>query len=496
MLAPRKLRQILIGSGLAMTAFGCENDPSEPSITLTVGPSNPVVLVGMSLQLESKPIEGTSGTSAIRKWSSSAPTVIDVDSAGLITAKSAGTATITAETGNGIGEMLVTAETQSIGLQAKDRTTCGIAANGDGYCWGYNRFGQAGTGTSDSTLSSPTKVAGGLTFTSISPGADHSCGTTTTGTHCWGCNSTGEIGDGTSAYNEGKSGTCGTLRLTPVRVATSPTFTDVEASGSVLVYQQDATCSDAICSAQTCAITAAGQLYCWGNLVLTPTPVAQSLQFRSLSTSMANICGLGTDAIIYCFSAFFGPPASIQPAAIQGVEPMQSLSTGRFHSCSIDRQGRAYCWGANLRGELGSPSTETCTRRIFGSYPCRAKPDTVFGGHRFQSISAGGGTPSTSDNPPVSHTCGVTVGQEIYCWGDNTYGELGNGTQAHSSAPVKIASDLKFRSVTTGYGYTCGVTIAGVAYCWGANPSPRAHPPGVSPNSLTPQVVGGGIVFQ
>ena len=263
-----------------------------------------------------------------------------------------------------------------------------------------------------------------------------------------------------------------------------------------MVYEQSSVCSDALCHAETCALTPAGQLYCWGNLQLTPTAVTQAPPFKSLSTSVANVCGLGTDAIIYCFNAFFGPPASIQPGAIQGVDSMQAVSTGRFHSCSIDRKGRAYCWGANLRGELGSPSTETCFRRIFGPYPCRARADTVFGGHRFQSISAGGGTPSTSDSAPISHTCGVTVNQEIYCWGDNTYGQLGNGTQTPSPVPVKVSSDLKFRSVTTGYGYSCSLTVSGVGYCWGSNPSPRAHPPGISPNSVTPTLVAGNITFK
>ena len=457
---------------------------------------NPVVLVGMSLQLEPKPLDAATGGTPVRNWSSSAPSVVEVDSTGLVSAKSLGSATITASTGTGIGEVVVTAEQRSVGLQAKDRTTCGIATNGDGYCWGFNLFGQGGSGTTDSTLTVPTKVAGGLTFTSISPGAAHSCGTTTSGTYCWGCNSTGEIGNGTSAYNEGKTGTCGTLRLTPVPVAGNQTFSDVEASGSVQVYQQDGTCSDAYCHAETCALTATGELYCWGNLTLTPAAVTQAPPFKSLSTSVANVCGLGTDAVIYCFTAFFGPPASTQPGPIQGVEPMQAITTGRFHSCSIDRKGRAYCWGGNLRGELGSTSTETCFRRIFGPYPCRAKPDTVFGGHRFQSISAGGGTPSTSDSAPISHTCGVTVNQEIYCWGDNTYGQLGNGTQTPSSVPVKVSSDLKFRSVTTGYGYSCSLTVSGVGYCWGSNPSPRAHPPGISPNSVTPTLVAGNITFK
>jgi alpha-tubulin suppressor-like RCC1 family protein len=173
---------------------------------------------------------------------------------------------------------------------------------------------------------------------------------------------------------------------------------------------------------------------------------------------------------------------------------MQSVSVGRSHFCSLDLAGRAYCAGANIRGELGSPSTETCSRRIYGPYTCRAAPDTVYGGLRFQSISAGGGTLSNSDNAPVSHTCGVTVQQDIYCWGDNQYGQLGNGTQTSSPTPTKISSDLKFRSVTTGQLYTCAVTVAGAGYCWGGLVG-SSYLPSAAP-VLTPALVSSTLVFK
>ena len=130
---------------LALPALACNDGPSEPRVEVSLTPANPVVLVGMSLQLDARPIVPTNGNITIRNWVSSAPGVIEVDSTGLVTAKSAGSATITAQTGTGIGETVITSELAGVGLQAKDRTTCGIALNGDGYCWGYNLFGQAGT---------------------------------------------------------------------------------------------------------------------------------------------------------------------------------------------------------------------------------------------------------------------------------------------------------------------------------------------------------------
>ena len=497
MIAVRQLRQLMIGCALAASAVACDNGPSGPSIALTVGPSSPVLLVGMSLQLEVAPANGT----AIEQghdttWSSSAPSIVSVDSTGVATAKGAGSATITVTVGSESGQLVVNAETPSLGIQAKDRVTCGIVTSGDAYCWGVNGLGQVGIGTMSTGVAEPSKVVGVSSFTTINPGGAHTCGTTASGfTYCWGCNSEGELGNGSSAYAEGNSGTCGNIQTSPVKVSTSETFFDIEAASSILQSGQNSVCSDAVCLARTCALGAGGQLYCWGQLHTAPVAVMNSPKFKSLSMHMNRVCGIAIDQTMYCFPiSWTGGPALIQPGVVAPETKMQSVSVGRFHTCSLDLKGRAWCFGANIRGELGSPSTETCTRRIYGSYPCRSAPDTVYGGLRFQSISAGGGTLANSDNAPVSHTCGLTVQQEIFCWGDNQYGQLGNGTQTSASAPTKVSSGLKFRSVSSGYLYTCAVTVTGAGYCWGAVPTSQYLPP--TGTVSAPALVSSTLVFR
>jgi hypothetical protein len=87
--------------------------------------------------------------------------------------------------------------------------TCGVAASGAPYCWGYNADGQVGDGTLGNRLS-PTAVAGGLVLGSLAVGGSHSCGVTSAGGvgYCWGANPTGQLGDGTVSR-----------RLTPVRLS-------------------------------------------------------------------------------------------------------------------------------------------------------------------------------------------------------------------------------------------------------------------------------------
>lgn len=87
-------------------------------------------------------------------------------------------------------------------------TTCGLTPTGKAYCWGHNRFGQVGDGTTTSRRT-PRAVAGGLVFAAISTMATHTCGVTTSrSTYCWGRNNWGELGNGTVLQ-----------RLVPTRVA-------------------------------------------------------------------------------------------------------------------------------------------------------------------------------------------------------------------------------------------------------------------------------------
>jgi alpha-tubulin suppressor-like RCC1 family protein len=63
----------------------------------------------------------------------------------------------------------------------------------------------------------------------------------------------------------------------------------------------------------------------------------------------------------------------------------------------------------------------------------------------------------------------VTTGGAGYCWGDNTFGQLGNGTTTNSLVPVAVAGGFSFAAVSAGSGHTCAITSAGTAYCWGFN---------------------------
>jgi alpha-tubulin suppressor-like RCC1 family protein len=110
-------------------------------------------------------------------------------------------------------------------------------------------------------------------------------------------------------------------------------------------------------------------------------------------------------------------------------------------------------------------------------------PVAVKGGLTFQMVSAGG-----------YFACGVTTGGAAYCWGLNDEGELGDGTTTSSATPVDVIGGLSFATLSAGIWHTCGVTTAGAAYCWGSNYHGELGD-GTTDNSAAPVAVAGGHTF-
>ncbi|MDX2194468.1 MAG: hypothetical protein NW201_14075 [Gemmatimonadales bacterium] len=127
--------------------------------------------------------------------------------------------------------------------------------------------------------------------------------------------------------------------------------------------------------------------------------------------------------------------------------PFSAITAGEYHTCALDRDGLAWCWGINQSGQLGD---STITDRL--------RPVRVAGGIRFALLEAGG-----------AHTCGLSVSGELWCWGRNVHGELGDGTVEMRSTPVRAVPGERFRSLAVGYEFTCGLRTDSVLLCWGAD---------------------------
>jgi alpha-tubulin suppressor-like RCC1 family protein len=127
--------------------------------------------------------------------------------------------------------------------------------------------------------------------------------------------------------------------------------------------------------------------------------------------------------------------------------PPRQVSPSGLHTCGVTPFDVLFCWGDNSRGQLGDSTT---ANRLT---PVRVRAS----GLRFRQVTGGS-----------EYTCGVTPDNRAYCWGRNDHGRLGTGTfNQPSLTPTKVKGGIRFRAVTAGLFNTCGVTPENLAYCWG-----------------------------
>jgi len=181
----------------------------------------------------------------------------------------------------------------------------------------------------------------------------------------------------------------------------------------------------------TCAVTNTGGVKCWGS--------NDYGQLGDGSTAESDV-----------------------PLDVLGLDSeVENITVGGYHACASLSSGGVKCWGYNNAGQLGDGSTDQ------SSYPVDV-PE--LNGVQVVSLSAG-----------ANHTCAVTIGGEIYCWGYNFYGQLGDGTSGTDRlSPVlldtsNVASGFVAVSVSAGQYFTCAIVLTGDASlvagarCWGRN---------------------------
>ncbi len=305
-------------------------------------------------------------------------------------------------------------------------------------------------------------TAAALTFRQLSAGTNITCGVTTDNrAYCWGG----------SGLGHGVSG--GSTR--PVAVTGGLHFRQVSAGASY-----------------ACGVTPENRAYCWGfnfdgqlgdgtkDGRTSPVPVAGGLLFRQVAAGHAHTCGWTfPDNRAYCWGdnarGQLGDGTTtdrLTPTAVTGGLQFLAVSPGTFHTCGIITDSRAYCWGADESGQLGNDAEDRGSLR----------PVLVAGVQRFRQLESGD-----------HHTCGVTLANRAYCWGDGGTGEIGDGKKLNRYTPRAVAGGLSFDRVTTG-SHSCGESTENLAYCWGWNLNGELGD-GTKTQRLTPAPVSGGLRF-
>jgi alpha-tubulin suppressor-like RCC1 family protein len=333
---------------------------------------------------------------------------------------------------------------------------CALTTGGGVACWGRNDSGQLGDGTTATQHETPAAVSGLATgVAALTAGGDRSCALTAGGgVLCWGANESGQLGDGTT-----------TQRQTPTAVSGLATGVAAIAAGG--------TC--------TCALTTDGHVLCWPDgASLTPSLVnGLPSGVTALTAGLSHVCALTNGGDMVCWGENYygqlgdGTTTRRQtPTAVTGLPSgVTAAAAGQFHTCALTTIGGVVCWGRNRFGQLGDGTTTD-----------RLTPAAVSGLETGVVALAAGG----------DFTCALTTGGGVLCWGENYSGQLGDGTMVSRLTPTAVNGlATGVTAVAAGRFHICALTTGGGVRCWGDNGWGQVGDGTTSPWCVTPTEASG-----
>jgi len=218
-----------------------------------------------------------------------------------------------------------------------------------------------------------------------------------------------------------------------------------------------------------CALMANGTARCWGlgesgqrgdgtytNLSNVPAEVIGLTGAIALASGYDHACALLADGTMRCWGSNVfgqlgdpstGTSGSAVPVVVSGVSGVVSFTTGAYHTCAVLADATLRCWGKNDNGQLGD-----------GTRTSSVTPVVVSGLNGVASVRGGG-----------DHTCALLQDGTVQCWGENEYGQLGNGTTSPSMTPSPVTGLTDGVAIASGWRHDCAVLASGSVQCWGQN---------------------------
>ena len=340
--------------------------------------------------------------------------------------------------------------------------TCVVVADGTVRCWGSNGAGQLGDETTGTPLGS-VQVKGITTAVAVTTGKDHSCALLVDATvRCWGDNTFGQLGNGLFAPS---------LQPVTVRDITNA----VSISGG---------------SKHTCVRRSDGTIACWGsnefgqigdgsilNNRPAPVQVRNISNARMVAVGSTHTCAVRVDGTVACWGGngvgqlgrgFSGNNEPL-PGIVPNLQAVWAVATGHRYTCVLLPIGRLRCWGLNTTGQLGDGTQQD------SSNPRNSVEDAGFK----SGVALGNG-----------HTCFLQA-DVVQCWGQNAAGQLGRApTNAPQLDPVAVAGIPDTVEVVAGLDRTCTLNAVDVVFCWGENTA-RQLGNGSTTDVVVPTAVGG-----
>lgn len=324
-------------------------------------------------------------------------------------------------------------------LAVGTRHACHAASDGTVSCWGDDATLALGVPASQVSVGHPTRVPGVSAARDLCAGNGFSCALDAAGhVSCWGQNDRWQLGrDATSP-------------AAPGPVDAIPSASAIACGG-----------------AHACALTSTG-IWCWGaNLSAQTAAPASSRErphvaamgtFLAVALGDAHGCALSSSGAVTCWGSGAmgqlgpsGASVSALPVAVPGITA-QALSAGTEHTCALSEDGSVACWGRADDGRLGVVAT--------GAHP---QPVIVGGAHETVALASGSQLNCAASSDPA---------MPLGCWGSLAYGQLGVGGALRTGvvttpAPV-VGVAGTVGAIAAGTGFGCAA-VGGDVYCWGLN---------------------------
>jgi len=336
-----------------------------------------------------------------------------------------------------------------------DAHTCVIKDDGTVWCFGDNsdyQLGNSGFGGTDSTT--PVQISGfgaGRTAVQVAAGERHTCALVDNGeVWCWGYNGSLELGS------------AGGSQADPVKVplGSGITASRIFVGGRV-----------------SCAFTSDNRLTCWGQnhkgqigngtvqLSGGTAPAAVSNVPTSFVPSHVDpggrhVCAAATGGAVWCWgdddrhqlaTAADSTLAVNVPGPADSITAARTVATGLEYSCAVLTDDTVSCWGRNHLAQLGRGSVTPAVT---------AAPGAVSIGPSVSKVAAG-----------KAFACALTTAGAVWCWGENTAGQVGDATAGSPRLAPAQVSNLGGTAVdlVAGGAHACAVLSGGTVRCWGDN---------------------------
>jgi len=358
-------------------------------------------------------------------------------------------------------------------MSASGNFSSGILANtGAPWTWGLNNtFGQLGTNDMVN-YSSPVAVVGNHSFTEIIEGFVFTVALK------------GELGQAW-AWGRGDAGRLGNNDSisfsSPIQVVGSHVFKNISAG-----------------STHSFGLKGDGSLWGWGGnngclgdgsttTKSSPVAVVGSHSFKTISAGYICSIALKWDGSAWAWGANNAGQCGdntaansySSPVAVIGNHSFIKVKTGGSNSLGLKANGSVWCWGDNAQGQCGANTSGD-------SY---SSPVAVVGSHSFIEVMLGGGATSANTS-----ALGLKADGSVWCWGDNTLGNLGDGTTTDRSSPVAVIGNHSFNHITSGTTANGAIKANGEMWLWGSNNSGRLGNNSTDTTS-SPVLVVGGFYF-